>query len=148
MQKLFKYLNQNLADLNIFYVKLHQFHWLVQGKGFFTLHAQFEKTYEFVHDAFDEIAERIVGLEGKPVTTTKEYLELAKIKELEKPEYCGNKLVGLMVEDLKHLAKTLKETINVSDNLSDVVTSDMLTTIVAEIEKQIWMYRAYFTTHN
>ena len=39
-------LNVVLADAIVFYQKLHQYHWVVEGKQFFALHAKFEELYE------------------------------------------------------------------------------------------------------
>lgn len=143
MNKLFESLNKNHADLNIFYIKLHQFHWLVEGKGFFTLHSQFEKTYEEIHDLYDEIAERLVALEAVVATTTKEYLKLSTIKEIAFPKTDGVSLVEEVLKDLQYLNESLTETIKISDEMDDFVTSDMLTVAISEIQKSIWQYKAY-----
>ncbi|NRG01498.1 ferritin-like domain-containing protein, partial [Paenibacillus dendritiformis] len=41
-QKLQQMLNQQVANLNLMYVKLHNYHWFVKGDMFFTLHEKFE----------------------------------------------------------------------------------------------------------
>ena len=74
-------LNELLADLNIFYRKLQNFHWNIQGKEFFVLHAKLEEYYNDVNLQVDEIAEHILMLGKEPLGTMKEYLEVGKIKE-------------------------------------------------------------------
>ena len=38
-------LNQQVANLNVLYVKVHNYHWYVRGEKFFTLHVKFEEIY-------------------------------------------------------------------------------------------------------
>ena len=38
-------LNQQIADFNVLYTKLHRFHWYVKGPQFFTLHEKFEEFF-------------------------------------------------------------------------------------------------------
>ena len=74
-------LNRQVANLNVLYVKIHNYHWYVKGPNFFTLHVKFEEFYNEVTVQMDEIAERILTLKGSPAATMKEYLELSSIQE-------------------------------------------------------------------
>lgn len=38
-------LNKQVANWNVLYVKLHNYHWYVTGPHFFTLHEKFEEFY-------------------------------------------------------------------------------------------------------
>ena len=76
-----KTLNQFLADLSILAKKVQNFHWNIQGKGFFTIHEQLDKMYEDLNEIVDEVAERILALNGRPFSTMKSYLENSKIAE-------------------------------------------------------------------
>ena len=40
MNKTINALNQYLADLNVYYRKVQNYHWNVIGQGFFTVHAK------------------------------------------------------------------------------------------------------------
>lgn len=37
-EKLLNVVNKQVADWTVLYVKLHNYHWYVKGKDFFTLH--------------------------------------------------------------------------------------------------------------
>lgn len=74
-------INQQIANWNVLYTKLHRFHWYVKGPHFFTLHAKFEELYEEAATTIDELAEQLLTISGRPVSTLKEYLQLAMIKE-------------------------------------------------------------------
>ena len=74
-------LNKQVANWNVLYVKLHNYHWYVTGPHFFTLHEKFEEFYNEAGTYIDELAERILALEGKPLATMKEYLPTPGGKE-------------------------------------------------------------------
>src|SRR6056297_1340775 len=74
-------LNKLLANYQVHYQKLRNFHWNVEGKDFFELHEQFEEEYDAVKLQIDEIAERIRVFGKKPISTMQGYLDAAEIKE-------------------------------------------------------------------
>ncbi len=80
-QRLINFLNQLLSNYFVMYVKLHRYHWYVQGRHFFQLHAQFEEMYQATANDLDEIAERILMINGKPLATMSKYLKEATIEE-------------------------------------------------------------------
>lgn len=144
MKKLIQNLNNNLADLNILYIKLHQFHWLVNGPGFFVVHTKLEETYDELHELLDVVAERIVGLHEVPYSTSKQYQANSKIKEIEDlKDYSAKNLVKLTIADLDYMTEALKETIALADELGDVATSDAITPFVTQLEQHRWMYCAF-----
>ena len=69
-------LNEITANLGVLYAKLHQHHFYVKGQDFYKLHELFETQYNEVHEQFDEVAERILMIGGKPVSTLGEFLAL------------------------------------------------------------------------
>ena len=57
-------LNHFLADLVVEYHKLQNFHWYVKGPDFFTVHAKLEEYYDYISDAVDEVAEKILMIQA------------------------------------------------------------------------------------
>jgi starvation-inducible DNA-binding protein len=135
-------LNKQLADWNVLYVKLHNYHWYVKGGDFFTLHAKFEELYNEASIHIDELAERVLIIGGKPLATMREYLDTSGINE-------ANKLVKAegMVQDLIHdyqyLIEELKDGMDITDYEKDSVTHDMLITIREQLSKHVWMLKAF-----
>ena len=74
-------LNDLLANYQLIYQNLRGLHWNIKGKEFFELHVKFEEFYDDAVIKIDEIAERILTLEGHPLHTFSDYLETAEIKE-------------------------------------------------------------------
>ena len=135
-------LNRQVANLNVLYVKIHNYHWYVKGPNFFTLHVKFEEFYNEVTVQMDEIAERILTLKGSPAATMKEYLELSSIQEAAGGED-ANTMVQNLIEDFATLSNEYQEGIEAADAAEDQPTSDMLTGFKADLEKHMWMLRSF-----
>lgn len=135
-------MNSILADLQVFYMKLHHFHWFVKGPHFFTLHEKFEELYDEVTGHSDDIAERLLQREETPISTLKESLELASIKEASS-KGTDREMVAEVVNDLELINKKLTETIEIAGETGDEITVDLLLGISTSFEKHIWMYKAF-----
>ncbi len=135
-------LNKQLANWSVLYVKLHQFHWYVTGSDFFTLHEKFEEFYTESGTFVDEIAERILTIGGKPLATMKEYLEVTCIEE----GCCktgGKDMVETLIKDYELLIKDSREIISACEDKHDEETADLFRGKISELEKTIWMLKAY-----
>ncbi len=134
-------LNVQLSNWSVLYFKLHPYHWYVKGPHFPVLHAKFEELYDMAALKLDELAERILSIEGKPVSTMKEFLAQATIKEADKAK-TENDMLSATIEDLKELIEGLKAAASSAEEAEDTATSDMLIGQVEELQKQVWMLKA------
>ncbi|QTH42372.1 DNA starvation/stationary phase protection protein [Cohnella sp. LGH] len=134
-------LNVQLSNWSVLYFKLHHYHWYVKGPHFPVLHAKFEELYDMAALKLDELAERILSIEGKPVSTMKEFLAQATIKEADKAK-TENDMLSATIEDLKELIEGLKAAASSAEEAEDTATSDMLIGQVEELQKQVWMLKA------
>ena len=138
MEKLYQALNKQVANLSVFFTKLHHFHWYVTGPNFYALHAKFEEFYDEANELYDAFAERLLMIGGKPVSNLKGYLAITSLKEasgLEKP----SDMVQHILDDFKLLVTEFKEALVLAQAESDEATADMLITSIASFEKHIWM---------
>ncbi|WP_059051752.1 Dps family protein [Paenibacillus senegalimassiliensis] len=135
-------MNEQVANLNVLYVKLHSYHWYVKGNNFFRLHLKFEELYNEVSEQMDAIAERMLTLKWNPAATLKEYLELATIQEASGKEE-PQAMVQHLLEDLATLCESYREGIEQAGKAGDDATADLLTGYVGSLEKHMWMLRAY-----
>lgn len=142
LNTLSKILNKQVANFNVLYVKLHNFHWYVKGPHFFTLHGKFEELYDEVTEHMDEIAERLLTIGGKPVATMKGYLEESSIQEAKGTEN-EEEMVTTLKTDMSIIAKELKQGMEEAENQRDEATADMLLGIHTAFEKHIWMLRSF-----
>ncbi len=139
---LFKYLNETVATYGLFYIKLHQHHFYVRGKGFFILHEKFEEMYDMMHEQFDELAERLITLGGKPYATLQEFIDHSIITEKPYEETTADELVASTVSDLKTFVKHLEKGIEMTGD-TDNGTQDLLIGYQSSMEKEIWMLQAF-----
>ena len=135
-------LNKQLADWNVLYVKLHNYHWYVKGGDFFTLHAKFEELYNEASIHIDELAERVLIIGGKPLATMREYLDTSGINEANKLVKAEGMVLDL-IHDYQYLIEDLKEGMEITDFENDSVTHDMLLAIREQLSKHVWMLKAF-----
>ncbi len=141
-EELREHLNVLLASLVVMYMKLHHYHWFVTGKHFFTLHEKFEDLYDEVTEHVDVVAERLLQLKERPISTLKECLELTKIQEGSGTQ-SESEMVQELLQDLSVINLHLYDGMEIAQNNGDEVTNDILIGMSASFEKHMWMYRAY-----
>ena len=127
-------LNEFLADLNVFYRKLQNYHWNIEGSNFFEVHAKLEELY-------NEIAEHILILGGQPLGTLKDYLETSTLKEAENKKVKSNEIFVSLINDYGELLKKAIEIKESSEKESEYSTSSLIDEYILEYEKIIWMLR-------
>ncbi len=135
-------LNIQLANWSVLYIKLHKFHWYVEGPEFFTLHEKFEEFYNDATDFTDVIAERILTIGDKPWATLQEYLDNSEIKECDKTP-AAKEMVQVLVSDYETIIKSSRALIDICEDESDVETADIFCERVAHLEKVLWMLKSY-----
>ncbi|WP_186577392.1 Dps family protein [Aquibacillus kalidii] len=142
-QKLINFLNQELSNFAVLYVKLHRYHWFVQGRHFFKLHEVFEELYNEAAADLDEVAERILAIGGKPLATMSKYLEEKTLFEAQADDK-ENEIIHQLSQDYKTMIKEIKETgVPLADEINDQPTADLLNDIHGRFEKHVWMLQAY-----
>ncbi len=134
--------NALLADYTVLYQKLRNYHWNVTGPFFFGLHQQFETMYTEMAVTIDDLAERVLAAGGRPLSTLKEQLAAAHLKEdSDQPDAMG--MVGNIVEDLQTLETSLRAAQNRAAEAGDETTETMLQDLANTQQKTIWMMKAF-----
>ncbi|WP_307892306.1 Dps family protein [Bacillus swezeyi] len=141
-EKLKATVNKQVANWTVLYMKLHNYHWYVKGKDFFTLHEKFEELYTEAAVYIDDLAERLLAMQGSPVGTMKECLELSSIKEADGSE-SSEQMVQNIYDDFSTVAEELKSGIELAEEVNDETTGDMFLSIHQSLEKHNWMLKAY-----
>lgn len=139
---LVEHLNELLADYQLFYQNLRGFHWNIKGNNFFELHLKFEEFYNDAIVKVDEVAERILTLEGTPLHSYSAYLKTAKIEVVEGVSE-GSACVRVVASNLSTLVKKGREIIALAADAGDDGTQDLLNPYISQHEKTLWMLRAY-----
>jgi starvation-inducible DNA-binding protein len=135
-------LNGLLADYSVFYQKLRIFHWTVKGPMFFQLHLKFEEMYNSAALSVDEIAERIVGLGGRPYGRMSDLLAAASLQEDSGTSEAGA-MVKALVADQSALVASLRKISADAASQGDMLTANLLEGMADADEKSAWMLKAY-----
>ncbi|MEB7414996.1 DNA starvation/stationary phase protection protein [Mammaliicoccus sciuri] len=135
-------LNKQVAEWTVLYTKLHNYHWYVKGPNFFSLHEKFEELYNEASVYVDDLAERILAIEGNPIATLREALEWSVIEEAEK-NLTANQMVEQLSKDFTTLIAQLEEGIQLAEKVNDDMTGDMLLAMVTSLEKHNWMLKSF-----
>ncbi|MBP0726939.1 DNA starvation/stationary phase protection protein [Bacillus sp. RG28] len=135
-------LNQQLANWNVLYVKLHNYHWYVKGLNFFTLHEKFEQYYNDANTNIDEIGERILTIGGLPIATLRECLEVTTLTEGNR-ELNAIDMVADLIADYEIIVNESRTVINLAEENDDEETADLFRDKIGKIEKQLWMLKAF-----
>ena len=90
----------------------------------------------------DDIAERILTLQGKPLHTFTDYTKRVFVPV---GKNISNDVGGveLVVNSLSELLKIEREILNISDEANDEGTNSMMSNFIAEQEKTIWMLSSW-----
>jgi starvation-inducible DNA-binding protein len=134
-------MNIFLANQMLFYVKLHNMHWYLHGKGFFVMHPKLEEFYEHTSEVLDNVAERILMLGFNPVASVKKAQTIGTIKELDDVGIEMNDMLKVTLADYEKLAKEANDIILMGQEKNDDVTVDMYTSILSSYHKTIWMIK-------
>lgn len=135
-------LNVLLANFQVYYQNLRGLHWNIRGKRFFELHVKFEELYNQSQLRIDEIAERVLTLGGIPLHTFEDYMKNSKL-EVGKNVTNDEKAVELIVKSLAALLVIEREILEKAGAINDEGTTSMMSDLITEQEKDIWMMQAF-----
>lgn len=135
-------LNTLLSNFQIYYQNLRGLHWNIRGKRFFDLHVKFEELYNQAQLRIDEIAERVLTLGGVPLHTFEDYLKNNKLA-IAKNVSTDEEAVNVIIKSLSDLLVIEREILDKSDEINDEGTNSMMSDLITEQEKDIWMMQAF-----
>ena len=139
-------LAQLLADLQVYYTNLRNFHWNVKGHAFFTMHAKFEELYNDTAAKIDEVAERILQLGAVPESRFSAYLKVADVKEVGEIKD-GHDVYSNLLETYKILIARERNILEVASDAKDESTVSLMSDFLKEQEKTVWMLIAASDKH-
>lgn len=135
-------LNKQISNWSVLYIKLHHYHWFVKGGQFFTLHAKFEELYDEAAQYIDDLAERVLAVGGKPLSTMKDYLAHSSVKEAAGNEN-AEAMVKALTADFVTVIGELQEGIKAAEAAGDESTVDMFIGMHTALEKHVWMLKSF-----
>jgi len=131
-------LNVLLADYHVYYQKLRNFHWNIEGTNFFDLHEKFEEMYDDAKEKIDEIAERILTLQHSPKSNLTDYLKITNLEESDH-NLDDSAMVDILLSDHGKIISQMRKVVKVADDANDEGTIDLTGAYIRELEKTSWM---------
>lgn len=141
MEKLHVFLDKQVANFSILFTKLHNHHWYVKGLEFFRLHELFEEYYDEVNEYYDEFAERLLTINGRPTSTLSGYLKITSLKEVTKQNLTSNEMLLDILNDFETIINELKDGVKIAQDIDDEQSADLFISTTAALEKHAWMLR-------
>ncbi|AXB01557.1 DNA starvation/stationary phase protection protein [Aeromonas caviae] len=135
-------LNKLLASYQILYMNVRGFHWNIRGHQFFELHLKFEEIYNDLLLKVDALAERILTLDGVPLHSFSDYLNISAIPE-QKGLHDGRACIESLLESFRELLVAQRRILGQAAEAGDEGTASILSDYVQQQEKLVWMLRAY-----
>ncbi|MES2836584.1 MAG: Dps family protein [Bacteroidota bacterium] len=135
-------LNQLLANYQLLYINTRGFHWNIKGEKFFELHLKFEELYNNFQLKIDELAERILTLDGTPLHSYSQYLQLSQIKECVDVTN-GTEAVQFILNSFQSIILLQRNILEKSAEANDEGTNALMSDYIREQEKLVWMYSSF-----
>jgi starvation-inducible DNA-binding protein len=136
-------LNQILSDENVLLIKLRNCHWNVAGPHFRQLHALFEEQYGILAIRIDQVAERIRALGVHATGTMTEYLQRTTLHEHPGSFPSSHQMLHDVLGDHEAIVRSITESLtSPAQHVLDIGTTDLLTELLQDHEKMVWMIRA------
>lgn len=143
MNNLYEAMKTFLADQTVAAMKIHNVHWFMVGEGFFPMHGLMDEYYDQAQERIDEVAERLLMIGDKPLGSLAKILERTNIKELGTDKVSAVEGMKHLLVDFELLASASRELIKLSEEADDAGTADLFTAILRDLDKTVWMLKAY-----
>ena len=131
-----------LADHEVLYQKLRNYHWNITGEKFFELHVLFETQYTAMAVRIDDIAERLRYLGEIAPGSYAAFLKLSNLKE-DPGVPPSRQMVENLLADYMTLSESVKACRADAEAANDLGTVVMLEDYVTMDQKTIWMMRSF-----
>ncbi len=133
-EQIIEALNTDLADAYVLYHQLRKHHWNVEGAEFRDLHIFLGDAAENTEEAADAIAERAQALGGTPVASMGKLQEYATIEAEDEDVYDIRASLENDMEMYGDVIESLRDHIELAENLGDHATAQLLREILVETE--------------
>ena len=134
-------LHQVLADSYALMALTHLAHWNVEGSDFFELHKAFQKQYEELFDAVDEIAERVRALDAYAIGGLNALARIAGMDEFKSPMPQKDYVAALIVAHEKAM-DDIGRARHVAGETDDLESQDLMIKRQQAHQKTVWMLKS------
>jgi starvation-inducible DNA-binding protein len=130
--------NPLIADAFALYVKTKNFHWHLYGSHFRDYHLLFDEHADAILDSIDVMAERVRRVGGTTIRSISHIGQLQTIEDDNSSVVPAGEMIQILMEDNGHIAKMIRNAIEVCDENRDSPTSNQLQDILDKTERRKW----------
>jgi starvation-inducible DNA-binding protein len=142
-ERMVEVLNERLADFLDLERQAKQAHWNVKGPRFIQLHELFDQVAALAVGWSDDIAERAVQLGGAAEGTVQVVEERTQLAPAPIIAENADEWVHVISEALGCCANAVRANIEDAEEVDDAVSTDLLTRIAGEADKQLWFVESH-----
>lgn len=133
-----------LADEFVFFSKLLNAHWNVEGPDFHTVHVYLDDLYHEQLEIVDSVAEYIRYVGHYVPANLAKYQELTNVSELYEGKNNSQGYFHNLVSDLEEIIMYIRGNIDpLADKYHAQGASDFITGLMEKHEKTAWMLRSH-----
>ena len=132
-----------LGDSYSLMSQTHLAHWNVEGPAFFELHGAFQKQYEELFEAVDEIAERLRALDVYAPGGLQTLAKLSSVAQLPQGKAAAKDFVAGLIDGHETVVASGGAAREAAAKAEDLETQDMCIKRIQTHEKTLWMLKSY-----
>jgi starvation-inducible DNA-binding protein len=136
-------LNSSLADMADLQTHAEHAHWNVKGPQFLSLHELFEQIASRLQQQADDVAERITALGGVAQGTARQIAAASNLPQYDLDAVSGEDHLRALAKRLSLVGGRIRAGVAVAHQLGDDATGDLLTEIVRQADKDLWLLEAH-----
>ena len=133
-------LQREQASALVLYLNYKKYHWLTFGPHFRDLHLLFGEHADQVLESVDELAERSLMVDGKPLADPAQYLPATKVVPSQ-GELTVKQMVDEAIAAHEELIHAMHDDAEVATKAGDIGTADLFTRLVQVHQKQRWFLK-------
>jgi starvation-inducible DNA-binding protein len=118
-----------------------QLHWNIVGPRFRSLHLHLDELVDSWHELSDTVAERAVAIGHSPDGQAAAVAGSAGLKPVHGGLINDDEVVRVLTQRVEEVGARVRDRMDRLGEL-DAASQDVLTEVVRELEKQLWMIRA------
>ncbi len=145
IQMISEHLSKVLANEYTLYLQTLNFHWNIKGKNFISMHKLLEEHYEWLKDSVDAVAERIRTLGFLAPAHYKNYQQDALVTEGDEQQDSQGMIIQLC-QAYANVIMLIRSVISDITGKKDYATEDLLTKLLGEHEKNLWMLKSHIVS--
>jgi starvation-inducible DNA-binding protein len=141
MEELIQSMQKTLATVFALYLKMHQFHWNVQGRDFYEYHTFLQTLYEEVYESVDDIAEHIRALDGYAPGALGVYAQMSEVKDNTEAGPARTMMAELLLDNQRAI-NALTMSYVLADRDKQIGLANFLQDRIDKHQKHGWMIKA------